>query len=117
MKKEPYEIRKEIVELCNLRKEIENKLMQRREMIDACLIEVYLGTKKKKRKKPVYYLSWKEEWQKTKLEYVKVGDLYKVEKRTKQWKEYSELMKKWRKISKDIENEFVELGKLQIRYE
>lgn len=117
MKKNPSKIRKEILSFSISRKELEEKLMKHREMIDACLIQVYLGTKKKKRKKPTYYLSWKEAGQKTKLEYVKEGDLYKVEKRTKQWKEYSRLMKRWRRITYEIEKKFIELGRCQIKYE
>lgn len=111
---EPYQIRLEILKLKAEREKLEKILMKRRIMIDACLIKRYLGTKHNKRGKPYYYLSWKEEGQKTKLEYVKEFDLYQVKKKTSQWKEFSCAMSKWIKISKAIEKNFRELGKLQI---
>ena len=111
---EPSQIRREILQLKEKREELEKALMKRRSMVDACLIERYLGTKHKKRGKPYYYLSWKESGQKTKLEYVKEFALYQVKKKTSQWKEFSYAMSKWIKISKAIGKNFRELGKLQI---
>ena len=111
---QPSQIRREILKLKEEREQAEKVLMRRRRMIDACLIKRYLGTKRKKRAKPAYYLSWKESGQKTKLEYVKEFALYQVKKKTSQWKEFSYAMSKWIKISKAIGKNFRELGKLQI---
>lgn len=112
---EPYQIRLEILKLKEERERLEKILMKRRIMIDACLIERYLGTKQKKRGKPAYYLSWKEEGQKTKLEYVRKTNLYQVKKKTSQWRKFSSAMSKWVKTSNAIERNFRLLGNLQIK--
>lgn len=111
---EPYQIRLEILKLKAEREKLEKILMKRRTMIDACLIERYLGTKQKKRGEPAYYLSWKEEGQKTKLEYVRKTNLYQVKKKAIQWREFSSAMSKWVKISNAIERNFRSLGEAQI---
>jgi len=111
---EPSQIRREILQLKEKREELEKVLMKRRSMVDACLIKRYLGTKHQKRGKPYYYLSWKESGQKTKLEYIRLANLYRTKKRTYQWREFSHAMTEWVKISEDIERNFRSLGEAQI---
>jgi hypothetical protein len=112
-KQKASRIRKEISVLRGERKRFEDSAFKHRRMIDACLIERYLGTKKKKRTTPAFYLSQKIEG-KTKLEYVKNTEVAKVKRKTEAWKEYSLLMQRIVSLNRRIERLLRKLGKTQV---
>lgn len=91
---------------------IEKVILKHREMITGCLITRNLGTAEEKRKRPSYYLSGKVSG-KTVLKYVKKDNLERVRKRCEAWREFSISIAKWRKLSKEIEELFRELGRVQ----
>lgn len=95
------------------RKGLEDSALKHRRMIDACLIERYLGTKKKKRTTPAFYLS-KKVAGKTELEYVRNTEFAKVRRKTKVWREYSLLMQRITSLNHRIERLFRKLGKTQV---
>lgn len=95
------------------RKRFEDSALKHRRMIDACLIERYLGTRKKKRITPAFYLSRKIKG-KTKLKYVKKVDLAKIRRKTEAWREYSLLIHRITVLNHRIEKLFRRLGTAQI---
>jgi len=106
-------IRKEICLLKVQRDRLEASALHRRIMIDACLIERFLGTKEKKRTTPAYYLSRKIGG-KTRLIYIPREEVGKLKKRTDKWREYALLMKRINLLSQRIIALFRRLGKVQI---
>lgn len=105
--------RKEICSLKAKRDCLEDLALRHRVMINACLIERFLGTKKKKRSTPAYYLSRKIAG-KTRLIYIPREELGKLKKRTDKWREYALLMKRINLLSQRIIALFRRLGKVQI---
>jgi len=100
-------------ELSRLRKKrerLERVISRSGAMINASLVEVYLGTKAKKRSKPNYYLSWKESG-KTRLRYVKKQEKEFVTKEALRWREYKEGLVELIKINRRVENLLREWGK------
>ena len=112
-KQKAIRIRKEISLLWKERMGLENSILRPQRMIDACLIERYLGTREKKRKTPAFYLSQKIEG-KTNLEYIKKTEVAKVKKKTEAWREYSLLMQRIVSLNRRIERLLRELGKSQV---
>ena len=106
-------IRQKISILRKERMRLEDSALKHRRMIDACLIERYLGTKKKKRTTPAFYLSKKVEG-KTKLEYVGNTEIAKVRRKTEAWREYSLLMQRIVSRNHRIERLLRKLGKTQV---
>lgn len=112
-KQKASRIRQKISILRKERERLEDSVLKHRRMIDACLIERYLGTKKKKRTTPSFYLS-KKVAGKTKLEYVRNTELAKIRKKTESWREYSVLMQRITSLNRRIERLFRKLGKTQV---
>ena len=106
-------IRKEISLLRKERMGLENSVLRHRRMIDACLIERYLGTREKKRTTPAFYLSQKTEG-KTDLKYVRKEEVSKVKRKTEAWREYSLLIQRIVSLNRRIERFLRELGKSQV---
>jgi len=112
-KQKASKIRQKISMLRKERMRLEGSALKHRRMIDACLIERYLGTEKKKRATPAFYLSRKVAG-KTELEYVRNIELAKVRRKTKAWREYSLLMQRITFLNRRIERLLRKLGKTQI---
>lgn len=106
-------IRKEICSLKAKRDCLEDLALRHRVMINACLIERFLGTKKKKRSTPAYYFSRKIAG-KTQLIYIPREEVGKLKKRTDEWREYALLMKRINLLSQRIIDLFRRLGKIQV---
>ncbi|MBA7482652.1 hypothetical protein ES705_09055 [subsurface metagenome] len=106
-------IRKEICSLKAKRDCLEDLALRHRVMINACLIERFLGTKKKKRSTPAYYFSRKIAG-KTQLIYIPREEVGKLKKRTDEWREYALLMKRINLLSQRIIDLFRRLGKVQV---
>lgn len=111
-KEEASRIRQTIFKRSRDREFIEKVLLKHREMITGCLITRNLGTTVEKRKTPSYYLSGKVSG-KTVLKYVRKDKLDRVRKRCEAWREFSKYIAKWRKLSKEIEELFRKLGRVQ----
>ncbi len=112
-KEEASRIRQAIFRKSKDRDFIEKVLLKHREeMITGCLIARNLGTALEKRKTPSYYLSGKVSG-KTVLKYVKKDNLEGIRKRCEAWREFSSSIAKWRKLSKEVEELFRELGRVQ----
>jgi hypothetical protein len=112
-RKKASKIRQKITMLRKERKRFEESALKHRRMIDACLIERYLGTSKRKRTTPAFYLSRKIKG-KTKLKYVKKAELTQVRRKTDAWREYSLLIQRISALNYRIEKLFRQLGKSQI---
>ncbi len=104
--------RKRIVELRKQRDKLEEKLLKRRDMIRASLVKRFLGTTEKKRERAYWYLS-RAIAGKTILKYVRFGDLGKVSKKTKAWKEFSSTLAQWVKVTRYLEKLLRQLGEMQ----
>jgi hypothetical protein len=101
-------IKQNFTELVNLQEEI----LQPRQMISASLIERYLGTKEHKRTSPAFYLSFSQNG-KTKLQYVPKNKLKTMRTQAVEWKRYQQALRQWRQLSRRIWQDFKQLGKLQ----
>jgi hypothetical protein len=106
-------LRKTIYLLKVQRDQLESLALRHRVMIDACLIERFLGTKEKKRNTPSYYLSRKIAG-KTRLVYIPREEVRKLGKKTDSWREYGVLVKRSKLLSQRIISLFRQLGKVQI---
>lgn len=82
-------------------------------MINASFVKVYLGTRQKKRKRPNYYLSWKEEG-KTQLRYVRKDEIAVVGVKASRWKEYKKALAQLVKVNRQVERLLREWGKERI---
>jgi hypothetical protein len=105
-------LRQRIVMLCTARKGLEARLLRRRRMLRASLIERYLGTADHKRKSPAYYLSFLRAGKRG-LSYVKQHDRLRIEPRTKAWSEYYHLLADWVKLHQQLEATWRALGQAQ----
>jgi hypothetical protein len=105
-------LRQMIADLRVERTRIEERLLRRRHMLRASLIERYLGTSEQKRTTPAYYLSFLHEG-KTILKYVRQGRLLTIEPKTRAWSEYGRLLAEWVKITRRLEATWRALGKAQ----
>ncbi len=105
-------IRRRISQLRHDLAQVEERLLRRRRMIRACLLERFLGTTAVKRKKPSWYLSRKVEGR-TVLTYVRLRDLERVRKRTEAWREFSRLLTGWVRIREELERLLRALGEAE----
>ena len=94
------------------RTRLEERLLRRRQMLRASLIERYLGTSEQKRATPAYYLSFLHEG-KTVLKYVRQSKLLTVEPKARAWSEYGRLLAEWVKVTRRQEAAWRALGKAQ----
>ncbi len=101
-------IKQNFTELINLHEEI----LSPGQMISASLIERYLGTKEHKRTSAAFYLSFCQNG-KTKLKYVPRSRLKTIRTQAVRWKRHQQALRRWRQLSKDIWQDFKQLGKLQ----
>lgn len=100
--------------LINQRGSTENYLLAHHSLINASFIKMDSLAHGKKRKTPAYYLSRKIN-NKTKLTYVKAGDIPVVKRRATAYKYYMQNLAKFVKLSRQIEASFRELMFLSIK--
>ena len=106
------ELRRHIASARRKRLRLEEDILRRRMMLDACLVERVALAGGKQRKTPAYYLSRKAEG-KTKLIYVRKDELARVRKATEAWRAFSAGMTEWVKVTRELERLMRELGRAQ----
>ena len=107
-------IRQRLARLTAERSEIERRLLRRRRMIAASLIERHLGTREHKRKSSAFYLSWGREGR-TRLLYVPKARLGRVGEQVEAWREYRAALRRWRVLAETMAALFRQLGESQAR--
>jgi hypothetical protein len=105
-------LRQQLVGLRSERARLERRLLKRRRMLRAVLVERYLSTGDGKRKTPAYYLSFLREGR-TVQKYVRLGTVSKVRPRTQAWSEYYHLLARWVKLHQQMADVWRELGQAQ----
>jgi hypothetical protein len=105
-------LRQQIAGLRSERARLEYKLLKRRRMLRATLVERYLGTGRQKRKTPAYYLSFPVKGR-TVQKYIRLAMLSKVMPRARAWGEYYHLLARWVRLNQQIEVVWRELGQAQ----
>jgi len=106
-------LRQRIVSLQGQRDRLEAVILQRRRMLDACLVERYGLAGGRERRCPAYYLSEKVEG-KTRLTYVRKAQLRRVRAATDAWREFSRALALWVKVTVEVERLMRELGRAQV---
>jgi hypothetical protein len=81
-------------------------------MLRASFIVRYLGTSRKKRSTPAFYLSYRSKGR-TVLKYVVLRDRRRLKARAEGWGEYQRLIAEWVKVCKQIEVCWRSLGEAQ----
>jgi hypothetical protein len=81
-------------------------------MLRASFIVRYLGTSRKKRSTPAFYLSHRSKGR-TVLKYVVGGDRQRLKARAEAWGQYQRLIAEWVKVCKQIEVCWRSLGEAQ----
>ena len=89
-----------------------NRLLRPRRMVAASLIERHLGTKRRKRASPAFYLSRAEDGR-TRLTYVPKKKLEGVRVRTEAWREYRRGLRRVRELAAKLVELLGELGDAQ----
>jgi len=84
---------------------LQAEMLSPKEMIAACLIKRYLGTKEQKRVSPAFYLSVFKNGR-TILKHVSKRDVELVKVRVMAWKKYREDLKRWQKLTQAIRQDF-----------
>jgi len=105
-----------LAQLTRLRKKrghLERIISRSGAMINASFVKVYLGTRRKKRKRPNYYLSWKEGG-KTQLRYVRKDEIAVIGVKAWRWKEYKRALAQLVKVNCQVEKLLREWGKERI---
>jgi len=105
-------LRQQVVELRAQRARLEQRLLRRRRMLRAALVERYLSTSEGKRKTPAYYLSFLREGR-TVQKYVRLRSLAHVRPRTEAWSEYYHLLARWVKLNQQLADTWRALGQAQ----
>ena len=105
-------LRQQLTELRSERTRLEDRLLKRRHMLRAALVERYLSTGDGKRKTPAYYLSFLREGR-TVQKYVRLRTVSKVRPRTQAWSEYYHLLARWVKLNQQMADVWRELGQAQ----
>jgi hypothetical protein len=105
-------LRQQIAELRSERARLEYRLLKRRRMLRAALVERYLSTGEGKRKTPAYYLSFLREGR-TVQKYVRLRTVSKVRPRTQAWSEYYHLLARWVKLNQQLADVWRELGQAE----
>jgi hypothetical protein len=106
-------LRQQIVSLRGERDRLEAAILQRRRMLDACLVERYGLAGGRERGSPAYYLSEKVEG-KTRLTYVRKAELRRVRTATDAWREFSRALAQWVKVTVELERLLRQLGRAQV---
>ena len=105
-------LRQQIAGLRSERARLEYKLLKRRRMLRATLVERYLSAGKQKRKTPAYYLSFPQDGR-TVQKYVRLEMLSRVKPRAQAWSEYYHLLARWVRLNQKIAVVWRELGQAQ----
>jgi len=105
-------LRQQIAELRAERARLEGRLLKRRRMLRAALVERYLSTGDGKRRTPAYYLSFLRGGR-TVQKYVRLSAVSKVRPRTRAWSEYYHLLARWVKLNQRLADVWRELGQAQ----
>jgi len=105
-------LRQQLAELRSERTRLEDRLLKRRRMLRAALVERYLSTGDGKRKTPAYYLSFLREGR-TVQKYVRLQIVSKVRPKTQAWSEYYHLLARWVKLNQQMADVWRELGQAQ----
>lgn len=107
-------IRQQIAGLSRQREHLEEKLIScRHKMLDACLVARKELAGGKVRKSPAFYLSRKVDG-KTKLTYVGKDELSVVRQQTDRWREFSQVLTEWTKLTVQMRELFKALGNRQV---
>ena len=110
--RETEQLRKQIAKKLEAISDLQEEMLKPKKMIGASLIKRYLGTQKKKRSSYAFYLSISKNG-KTKLEHVSKNEIEEVKNQVSEWKNYQANLRQWRKLIKNIDQDFKELGRLQ----
>ena len=105
-------LRQQIQQLRERRNSLEDQLLVRRRMLRASFLERYLGTRRSKRRKPAYYLSYRKGG-KTVLEYVRAEGRSGVRERAEAWGEFTAWLAEWVQLGRELERNWRELGQAQ----
>ncbi len=106
-------LRQRIASLKAKRDRLEQTLLVRRGMVDACWVERYGLAGGKRRRSPACYLSRKV-LGRTRLTYVRKGELKRLRAATDQWRTFSQAMAQWVQVSQELERLLRELGRAQL---
>jgi hypothetical protein len=105
-------LRQQIARLRLQREALERRLLRRRRMLGATLVERYLGTGDAKRATPAYYLAFPS-GDKQIQRYVRQDDLSKIMPRARAWSEYYHLIAQWVKLNQELAQTWRALGRAQ----
>lgn len=111
-KEKHKELTKEIKTKLDTLSNLQEQLLEPKEMIGASLIKRYLGTKEQKRLSYAFYLSTSQNRQ-TKLQHVSKNKVELVQANVLHWKVYQQQLKEWKRITKSLNQDFKELGNIQ----
>ena len=105
-------LRQQVARLRLQREALERRLLKRRRMLGATLIERYLGTGAAKRATPAYYLVFP--WGAKQIQrYVRQEDLPRVMPKARAWSEYYHLVAQWVKLNQELAQTWRALGRAQ----
>lgn len=106
------QLRQQISRLRIRREHIESRLLKRRRMLRATLIERYLGSGEKKRKTPAFYLAYIFRG-KTIHQYIKQDELGRKAPPARAWGEYYHLVAEWVRLGQELADAWRALGQAQ----
>ena len=105
-------LRHQISALQLRRRSLESKLLQRRTMVSASLLERYLGSGAKRRSSPAYYLS-RSVHGRSKLTYIKKEALATVRQQCDAHRGFQQLLAQWRQLTADLDRLWEQLQQAQ----
>lgn len=112
--KNASKIRQQIAGLSRQREHLEEKLIScRHKMLDACLVARKELAGGQIRQSPAFYLSRKVNG-KTKLTYVRKDELGTVRQQTDRWREFSQALAEWTRLTARMRELFKALGNRQV---
>ena len=106
-------LRQQIVSRQRERDRLEALVLKRRTMLDACLVERFALAGGRRRASPACYISEKAEG-KTRLTYVRKAELGRVRAQTDAWREFSQALAQWVKVTAQLERLLRQLGQAQV---
>jgi hypothetical protein len=108
------ELRAQIRALQKQRRAVESKLLQPHAMRAGSLVERYLSAGGKTRGRPAYYLSRSQQGR-SKLTYVKQGELAAVQQQCAAHHAFQQDLKVWRQLTASLEQTWQQLQQAQAR--
>ncbi len=96
------------------RRSLESMPLRPQEMIAASLVERFLGSGDRRRRSPAYYLSRSLQGR-SKLIYVKQGDLAAVRRQCQGYHAFRENLSEWRRLGRELETLWAQLLEAQSR--